>query len=325
MTSRRQALRMAAVITLAAIGAAHSQPRIWRVGFLVAGSSASLGHLLEAFSHGLRELGYIDGHNLRIEARWAQGQMARLPVLAAELVHLNVDLIVAGGAPAVKAAQEATRVIPIIMGAVNDPVRLGFAASLARPGGNITGLSNMGDETSGKLVELAHEIVPKASRAAVLLSGDAASQTKWSDAEKTAKALKLSLLPVKAATAREIETGFSGMAKEGIEALIVPADTFLNTQRKMIVELAARNKLPAVYARREYAAEGGLVSYGLSLTDLFRRCAAYADRIFKGARPGELPIEQPAKFELVLNLKTAKGLGLRIPSPLLLRADEVIQ
>jgi putative ABC transport system substrate-binding protein len=322
---RRQLLIAGPALFASPLLAVAQQPRIWRMGFLVAGSSASLGHLLEALKHGLRELDYVEGHNLAVEARWARGQMALLPGLAAELVRLNVDLIVAGGAPAVQAAQKATRVIPIIMGAVNDPVGLGFADSLARPGGNITGLSNMGDETTGKLVELAHEIVPEASRAAVLLSGDAASQTKWNDAQKTAKALKLSLMPIKAANAQQIETAFAEMVKERIGALIVPADTFLNTQRKMIVELAARNKLPAVYARREYATDGGLVSYGLSLTDLFRRCAAYADRIFKGARPGELPIEQPAKFELVLNLKTAKGLGVRISPPLLLRADEVIQ
>jgi len=183
----------------------------------------------------------------------------------------------------------------------------------------------MGDETTGKLVELAREIAPDALRAAVLMSGDAASQTKWDDAQKAGNALRFPLIPVKATNPSEIESAFAKILKEQAGALIVPADTFLNTQRKKIVELASRNNLPSVYARREFAEDGGLVSYGLSLTDVFRRCGDYIDRILKGMKPGDLPVELPTKFELVVNLKTAKLLGITIPMLVLLRADHVIE
>lgn len=324
LIGRRQFLIATGAMIAATLSDAQ-QTGVRRVGFLVAGSHASLGHLFEAMRQRLHELGYVEGQNLVIEARWADGEVARLSQLATELVRLKVDIIVAGGAPAVQAAQRASTVIPIIMGAVNDPVRLGFVSRLRRPGGNITGFGNMGDETSGKLVELAREVVPKAIRAAVLVSGDAASETKWNDAQKAGVALRLPLIRVQAASPDELERAFTQIVNEKTDALIVPADTFLNTQRKRIVELAAKSKLPAVYARREFAMDGGLVSYGLSLTEVFRRCADYVDQILKGAKPGDLPVELPAKFELVVNLKTAKLLGITIPRSLLLRAHDVIE
>jgi len=303
----------------------QQQRKVWRIGFFNGGSPATAGQNFDALRQGLRELGYAEGRNVLIEARWAEGRMESLPRLAAELVQIKVDVIVASGSPLVQVLKQATTTIPIVMASGADPTVLGFASSLARPGGNVTGLTNMSTETTAKLVELAREIAPGASRVAVLLSGTPAMEANWNDARKAGEALKITVVPVRATNADEIQSAVATMKKERANVFIVPADVFFFTERKKVLELASQAKLPAVYARREYVDEGGLISYGLNLTDMFRRSASFVDKIFKGAKPGDLPIEQPTKFELVINMKTAKALGMKIPQSLLFRADRVIE
>jgi putative ABC transport system substrate-binding protein len=298
--------------------------RIWRIGYLspLTGPSS----FEEAFRLGLRDLGYVEGKNLSVEYRWAGGTFERLPDLAAELVRLEVDLIVARGTPSVRAAKGATTTIPIVMPISNDAVGDGLVASLARPGGNVTGLTLMATELSGKRLELLKEAFPRIVRVAVLYDPDLTAHAReLRETEVAAERLRVALQPVRIEASGDVERAFASMSRVHAEALITFGASITSGQLEPIVKHAARNRLPAIYAFRDFVDGGGLMSYGPSLQDSFRRAAAYVDKILKGAKPADLPVEQPAKFELVINLKTAKALGLTIPASLLLRADHVIQ
>ena len=299
-----------------------------RIGFLAAASPSDprVPRFLQAFRQGLRELGYVEGQNIAIEFRWAEGQYDRLPGLAAELVRLKVTVIVAAGPPAIQAAKQATETIPIVMAAVADPVAAGFVASLARPGGNITGLSLMLSELVGKQLELLKEVLPKVSRVALL--GNPANPNYAplvQQAQDAARALGVRLQPLEARDPSEIDSAFTAITTERAGAVIVLTDTVLLDHRTRIADHAVRRRLPTVFGVSEFAEAGGLLAYGPSLADGFRRAASYVDKILKGAKPADLPVEQPTTFELVINLKTAKALGLTIPQALLLRADRVIE
>ncbi len=307
---------------------AQPPAKVPRIGFLSPSSPSDprSQRRLEAFRRGLRELGYVERQNIDIEYRWAEAKYDRLPDLAAELVRLRVDIIVAAAVPAIQAAKEATRTIPIVMAIVIDPVATGLVASLARPGGNITGLSIMAPELVGKQLELLKEVVPKVSRVAVLWNPtNAGSPPQLREAEVAARALGVRLQPLEARDPTEIDSAFAAMAKERAGALIVLVDSTLGDHRARIAALATRSRLPSMYGITEHAEAGGLMAYGPSLRDSFRRAATYVDKILKGAKPADLPVEQPTKFELVINLKTAKALGLTIPQSILIRADHVIQ
>jgi putative tryptophan/tyrosine transport system substrate-binding protein len=305
----------------------QAQPaKVPRIGFLAAVSLSANSVRLEAFRQGLRELGYVEGKNIVIEWRYADGKLDRLPALAAELVRLNVDIIVSGGSTATRPAKEATNTIPIVMAQDTDPVGNGFVASLARPGGNITGLATLAPELSGKQLELMKEIVPRLSRVAVLgtstRSGNAQS---LKETELAAGAFGVKLQYLDILRPKDIETAFQAASKGRADAVLVLTSSFATSQRTQITGLAAKNRLPAVYDRAEFVEDGGLMTYSVSSTDLFRRAATYVDKILKGAKPAEFPVEQPTKFELVINVKTAKQIGLAIPPNFLARADKVIR
>jgi len=316
----------ALAVPLAVLG---QQPgKVWRIGFL-SGSSRpeSLeSSLYGAFIRAMRELGYVEGKNLAIEWRFADGTYERLPRLAAELVPLGVDVVVTEGNLATRAAQLATKTTPIVVTVTSDLVRAGFAASLARPGGNITGLSNIATEVSPKRLELLAIMVPKLSRVAIVFNpANSGHATILKSAQNSAKTVNVTVVPVGVRTPEEIERGFATMTRERAGAVIVLADSFLNAQQRRIAALAVRHRLPAMFAYREAVEAGGLMSYGQNLADFYRHAAIYVDKILKGAKPGDLPIEQPTRFSLVINRKTAKALGVSIPQELLLRADEVIE
>jgi putative ABC transport system substrate-binding protein len=314
---------------LAAPLAVEAQPvaKVPRIGVLGSGSRSDLSPRLDPFRQGLRELGWVEGQNIAMEYRFAEGRYDRLPDLAAELVRLRVDLIVAVPTAAVVAAKNATATIPIVMISVGDPVGLGLVASLARPGGNATGLSySAGLEIFSKQLELLKETVPKVRRVAVLSNpAHPAHPLQIREVNIAARSLGLQLQLLEARGPNEFDGAFAAMAKERVEALLVVVDAMFILHRTRLADLAARSRLPAVYGTRESVEAGGLMSYGPSVRDLFRRSATFVDKILKGAKPGDLPVEQPTQFELVINLKTAKALGLRIPQSLLQRADEVIQ
>jgi len=318
------------LLLLVAPFSAEAQPAgtVPRVGFLLAGSrSDSILRVVDNLRQGLRELGYVEGQTITIEYRWAEGKEERLPDLAAELVRLKVDVIVATIAAAVRAARHATKAIPIVM-VVNDPVAAGFVTTVARPGGNITGLSMMSPEVVGKQQELLRQVMPRISRVAVLANpANPGSAPQLRQAEVVARALGMQLQPLEAHSPSEIDRAFAAMTRERAGALLVLLDPILALaqQRERIAELAAKSRLPAMYALRLHVEAGGLMAYGANIFDLYRRAAIYVDKILKGAKPGDLPIEQPTKFELVINMKTAKALGLTIPSSLLVRADQVIE
>ena len=327
--NRRDAV--VALITLgAAVGSrtpsAQQQASVWRVGFLALGSSASLGsENSDAFLKGMRELGYIEGKNLVVEWRFADGSFERLPGLAVDLVRLKVDVIVAVASAAIGAAQKATTTIPIVMATTGDPVGSGFVKSLARPGGNITGLSNMGGETGGKLLELLLSVVPKLSRVAVLVTPTSTTfRAILESVQGAGQKAGVKVLVTEASTPQEIENAFAMMARENAGAVIVGAAPFFGVQRQQIADLALKYRLPSMYGNRAYVEAGGLMGYGGVRTENYLRSAIYVDKILKGAKPGDLPVEQPTLFELAVNLKTAKYLGLTIPPTILLRA-EVIQ
>jgi len=282
---------------------------------------------MEAFRQGLRDLGYVEGQNLVIEWRWAEGREERLPDLAAELVRLQVQVIVVGGGAAIRAAQYATSTIPIVMAANYDPVGEGFIASLARPGGNITGLSWLGAELPGKRLELLKETLPQSTRIAVLGNPAFAAYETWRHSlTAAAQALGLHLHVVELHRADELDSAFAAITSAGAEALIVLADpALMDGLHARIVDLAARNRLPAMYDWRAYVDAGGLMSYGPSMPDMQRRAASYVDKILQGAKPADLPIEQPTTFHLVINLKAAKALGLTMPPTVLFQANEVLQ
>jgi putative ABC transport system substrate-binding protein len=279
--------------------------------------------LAEAFREGLRELGYVEGKNIIIEYRYGEGRMERLPGLAADLVRLKVDIIVTGGRPSTRAAKQATSTIPIVMAAAGNPVGNRFVASLARPGGNITGLTTMRGDLTGKRLELLKETASKISRVAVLWGPPAASNFKI--AEGAARLLGLELQSLEVRGPEDLEGAFRAATKERAQALVALRNPAIFNERKRIAELAIKNRLPAIYDDREFVEAGGLMSYGTNQADLYRRAATYVDRILRGAKPADLPVEQPTKFELIVNLKTAKQIGLTIPQSVLYRADKVIK
>jgi len=308
--------------------AAQAPEKVPRVGYLIAGSRSDpqRQRLAEAFRQGLRELGYVEGQNVAIESRWAEGKDDRFPALAADLVRSKVDVIVTQSGAATQAAQQATRTIPIVMALSNDAVGSGLVASLARPGGNVTGLTVMVPDLAGKQLQLLKEVVPEVSRVALLTNpANPASAPFLREAEAAARALGVRLQTLEARDPQEIDSAFAAMTRERAGALVVLTDSIFTNQRRQIAELAAERRLPAVYGNTEHAEAGGLVAYGANFLDLERRAATYVDKILKGAKPADLPVEQSTKFDLVINLKTAKTLGLTIPASLLSRADEVIQ
>jgi putative ABC transport system substrate-binding protein len=274
----------------------------------------------------MRELGYVEGKNLVIEWRFADGDLKRLPSLAADLVQLRVDVIVAVASPAIGAAQKVTTTVPIVMAITGDPVGSGFVKSLSRPGGNITGLSNMGADTGPKLFELLLSVVPKMSRVAVLVTPTSTTYRAILDSvEAAAQKARVKTLVAEASSPGQIDDAFSMMVRENCDAVIVGSSSFFTQQRQQIAELSLKHRIPSMFAIRANVEAGGLISYGQNIADDFYRSAVYVDKILKGAKPGDLPVEQPLSFELVVNMKTAKALGLTIPEAILLRADEVIQ
>jgi ABC-type uncharacterized transport system substrate-binding protein len=326
----RRAFIVGGVAVLAAPLAAEAQQaaKVPRIGYLAVNLAAT-PHLPEAFRQGLRDLGYVEGRNLVIEYRDAEGKLERLPALAAELVALKVDVIVAPPTPAALAAKQATRTLPIVFPVAVDPVTSGLVTSLARPGGNVTGLSFLAPELVGKCLELLKQAVPGVSRVAVLWHpgtlGERTEKDMLKGAEVAARALGVRLQLVEARGHADFDRAFSDMTTARAGALTVLTSVMFVNERRRLVDLAAKNRLPAVYAQREFADAGGLMSYGPNLADLFRRAATYVDRILKGTKPGDLPIEQPTKFELVINLKAARSIGLTISPSVLARADHVIE
>ena len=309
-------------------GEAQQATNLPLIGFLLPGPSSDPGvpRVLQAFRQGLREQGYVEGQNMAIEFRWAEGQLDRLPALAAELVRLKVSVIVTGSPQAIQAAKQATETIPIVMGAASDPVAAGFIASLARPGGNVTGVSLMTADLVGKQLELLKELLPKISRVALL--GNPANSNYAQglrQAQDAARAFGVRLQPREARDLSDIDGAFAAITTQGSGAVIVLVDTVLLRYRTRIADHAIRRRLPTAFGYREFAEAGGLLAYGPSLSDGYRQAATYAGKILRGAKAADLPVEQPTKFELAINLKTAKVLGLTIPQSLLVRADEVIR
>jgi len=300
--------------------------KIPRIGFLASSSGERLKSRLAAFQQGLRELGYVEAKNIVINYRSAEGKFERLPDLAAELVRLKVDILVAEGAPAAHAAKNVTSVIPIVIGNAADPVGTGLVASLARPGGNITGLSDFNLGVVTKRLELLKEVVPSASRVAVLLNPtNPTNPLQLKETQAAAPGLGVSLLSLEAKGPDDIDRAFATIIKERLGALIVFGDPMFGTHQRRITELAVTSWLPAIYGASESADAGGLMSYGTNFPDLYRRAATYVDKILKGAKPADLPVEQPTKFELIISLKAAKQIGLTIPPNVLARADRVIR
>jgi len=305
---------------------AQQAKNVPRIGFLAVSPPSALSDRIAAFRQGLHELGYVEGKNVLIEYRYGNGKLTRMPLLARELVQLGVNIIVTGGSQATLPAKHATSTIPIVMAMDNDPLGSGFVASLARPGGNITGLSNLSAELAGKQLELMKEIMPKLSRVAVLRDmTEPGSVRVVQEAEHAAKAFAVQLQYMVIRGPNDIETVFQNASAIRAEALLVLTSAIFNSNRGKIINLVARNRLPTIYPRAEFVEEGGLMMYGVNTPDLYRRAAIYVDKILKGAKPADLPVGQPTKFELVINLKTAKQVGLTIPPNVLARADKVIK
>ena len=297
------------------------------IGFLNGTSPDAAAPFVAAFRQGLNESGYVDGQNAAIEYRFGEGRDDRLPALVADLVGRNVDVIVAaGGAPLALAAKSATSTLPIVFTGVGDPVALGLVASLARPGGNVTGFSLLSVELTPKRLELVSELVPWAGVIALLVNpNNPQTEGVVRDVQEAARAKRVELPVLKAGVDSEIDAAFASLVQQQVGALVVQADAFFTSRREKLVALAARDGVPAIYALREFTAAGGLISYGSSLTATYRQAGIYAGRILGGAKPADLPVQQPTTFELVVNLKTAKELGLTVPPSILARADEVIE
>jgi putative ABC transport system substrate-binding protein len=326
MFIRRSIVCLPLTLFLFTVAEAQQREKIPRIGFLIASSPSAMAPRMEAFRQGLRELGYVEGKNIVIEPRHANVQADRLPALAAELVRLGVDVIVTSGPTATRPAKAATSSIPIVMTFDDDPVGSGFVASLARPGGNITGLSTLAPEIGGKRLELLKETVPTLGRVAVL--GTSTRQgtrqiLKEMEAAAEAFAVRLRYLDLK--DPKEIEPAFLVASTERVHAVLVLQSPVFNSHRAQIAALALKGRLPAIYSASQYVEDGGLMSYGVSIADLDRRAATYVDKILKGANPANLPVEQPKKFELIINLKAAKQIGLTIPPNVLARADIVMR
>jgi putative tryptophan/tyrosine transport system substrate-binding protein len=327
MSKRNFVFALGAIFLTVGFRVEAQQPtKVPRIGFLSLNSPAALAVRIEAFQQGLRELGYEEGKNIVIEWRSGEGKSERVRAHAAELVRLKVNIIVTSGPSATRPAKEATSTIPIVMAFDTDPVANGFVASLARPGGNITGLSILAPELSGKRLELLKEIVPKLSRVAVLGNSTFPGNAQMlRETELAADAFRVKVQYLDVLAAKDIETAFRSAIRGRAEAVLVMGSGVLSSQQKQIADLAIKSRLPASYLQTEYVEAGGLMSYGASLTDLARRAAVYVDKILKGAKPVDLPVEQPMKFELVINLKAAKQIGLTIPPNVLARADRVIK
>src|SRR5262245_49235964 len=324
---RRIGLAVVLSLSLFAATMAEAQEagKVYRIGLLGTDSiqqKTRFGALLA----GLRDLGYVEGKNIIIEYRWAEGKYDQFPALAAEMVRLPVAVIVTGGTPATQAAMQATTTIPIVMVNTGDPLRTGFVASLARPGGNVTGLTQLGAEVAGKRLQVLKDAVPNVSRVAFLRNKANASHIPYfNDLQAAARELRLTLQSVEVQAPDEFERAFAEMMRKRPGALIVTVDAVHLLSQAWIIDFAAKRRLPVLYQLKEYVEAGGLMSYGASATDNWRRAATYVGKILKGSKPADLPVEQPTKFELVINLKTAKALGLTIPQSLLLRADQVIE
>jgi putative ABC transport system substrate-binding protein len=298
----------------------------YRIGVLDTTSAALNAANFDALRQGLRQHGYIEGQNLVIEYRSADGRAERFPDLAAELVRLNVDLIVTRGTPAIFAAKNATKTIPVVMAASGDPLGAGVVAGLARPGGNVTGLSAFVTELQAKRLELLREMVPRIDRIAALLNmSSPAEPPQWEETKAAARTLAIEPQLLDVRKPEDLSRAFETAIRQRADALVVGINVLTQANRRPIADLATKHRLPAIYASREFVDAGGLVALGVSYPDLYRRAATYVDKILKGAKPADLPIEQPTKFELMINLKTAKALGLEVPPMLLARADEVIE
>jgi putative ABC transport system substrate-binding protein len=309
------------------LAARAQQPAMPVIGYLSTRAPDESAHLLAAFRRGLAENGFVGGQNVTVEYRWALGEYDRLPAQAAELVHRPVAVLAGtGGEPAALAAKAATATIPVVATFAGDPVKQGLVASLSRPGGSVTGISNLATTLEAKRLGLLHDLVPQAATIGVLLnpaSSTAANQL--SDLQEAARTIGLQLHVLRASTDGEIDAAFESVAQNRIPALAMAGDPFFNSRRDKLVALAARHAVPSMYSFRDYAVAGGLMSYGIDLPDVYRRIGVYVGRILKGAKPADMPVEQPTKFEFVINLKTAKALGLTIPAGLLSFADEVIE
>jgi putative ABC transport system substrate-binding protein len=319
-------LGLASLLSPDTVGAQQT-PKVSRVGILVSDMTAA-PHMLEAFRRGLREVGWVEGRNLSIEYRGAEGKLERLPALAAELVALPVDVIMTAGTVQASAAKQATRTVPIVFATAGDPVASGLVASLARPGGNVTGLSSVTPELVGKRLELLKQALPGVTRVAVLWrpggAGERIQQDMLKDTDAAARTLGIQLAVVEAREPVDLKRAFVEIARARVGALTIQPHVMFLLEQKRLVALAAQNKVPTVYPLRDFADAGGLMAYAADDTDLFRRAATYVDKILRGARPDDLPVEQATKFELVINTKTAKALRLTIPSAMLSRADQVI-
>ena len=326
MITRRKILIAFGGALAAPFASFAQQRKVWRIGFLLESEQSTYIRRVDAFKAGMSALGYAEGRDYVIEIRSAQSDPARLPALAAELVALKVDVIVSQGTPSAVAASKATREIPILITTVGDPVGIGLAASLARPGGNVTGLTSLGTELYTKRLDLLTKLLPRMRRVGLLYDpnnqNDALTLTRF---ESDCAKLQLQRIRAPARKPEEIAAAFMTLARYKAQGLIVTANSTNDASQKRIIEHAAKHRLPAAYGRSEYAEAGGLFSYGTDFVDLYRRAAAYADKIFKGTKPGDLPNEQPTKFELVVNMKTAKALGIKIPNSILVRADRVIE
>ena len=317
------------ICILAAPLASEAQPagKVYRIGYLSTQSPSAEAMHVDAFRQALRDLGYVDGQNVRLEYRFAEGKLDRLAGFAAELVRLNVDVIVTGGSPGTRAALQATRTVPLVMTVVGDPIEAGFVINLARPGGSVTGLTQMSPQLSGKRLELLKEAFPNVSRVTILVDAAlrAQSSAPLQEAQAAAETLGLRLQSLQVRGPNpDWDGAFRAATSQGAGALMALPGPVIELHTKHVVDLAAKSRLPAMYPTSEFVEAGGLMSYGPDRVDLKRRAATYVDKLLKGARAAELPVEQPSKFELVVNLKTAKTLGLTIPQSLLLRADRVI-
>ena len=319
-------LVIVAHLTVGVVAAAQQPARIPRIGILAGASASNVSPRVEAFRQRLRELGYVEEKNIIIEYRYAEGRRERLPNLAVELVRLKVDVIVAFSPAAILAAKKASPTIPIVFASIGDPVGDGLVSSLARPGGNITGLSAMSPDLDGKRLELLKEAFPKVARVAFFWpSGGTRGNLTLTDMEAAAKALGLKLLSLPVRGLDDFESAFARAKRDGAQALITTANSLIITQQRQLLDFAAKNRLPAMYPTSEFVEAGGLISYAPNNADLWRRAATYVDNILKGAKPSDLPVEQPTKFELIINLKTAKQIGVTIAPEVLARADRVIK